>query len=73
VLKQTGIAVVPGSGFRQYPGTYHFRITTLILPESKLQAKLEDFKRFNEAFHKKYADWCSRFINHSALNDILVV
>jgi alanine transaminase len=56
VLKHTGIAVVPGSGFRQYPGTYHFRITTLILPETKLQAKLEDFKRFNEAFHKKYAD-----------------
>jgi alanine transaminase len=32
VLKNTGIALVPGSGFRQYPNTYHFRITTLILP-----------------------------------------
>ena len=40
VLKSIGIALVPGSGFRQYPGTYHFRITTLILPESRLQAKL---------------------------------
>lgn len=40
VLKNTGIAVVPGSGFRQMPGTYHFRINTLILPQSKLQAKL---------------------------------
>jgi alanine transaminase len=36
VLKNTGIALVPGSGFRQQPGTYHFRITTLILPESRL-------------------------------------
>lgn len=33
VLKNTGIALVPGSGFRQRAGTYHFRITTLILPE----------------------------------------
>jgi len=40
VLEATGIALVPGSGFLQWPGTYHFRITTLILPESKLQAKL---------------------------------
>ena len=40
VLNSTGIAVVPGSGFRQVPGTYHFRITTLILPESFLQSKL---------------------------------
>ena len=37
VLKQTGIALVPGSGFRQVPGTYHFRITTLILPEARLE------------------------------------
>jgi alanine transaminase len=36
VLKHTGIALVPGSGFRQAPGTYHFRITTLILPEARL-------------------------------------
>jgi alanine transaminase len=32
VLKNIGIALVPGSGFRQQPGTHHFRITTLILP-----------------------------------------
>lgn len=32
VLQATGIALVPGSGFLQWPGTYHFRITTLILP-----------------------------------------
>jgi alanine transaminase len=54
VLKNTGIALVPGSGFRQAPGTYHFRITTLILPESKLASKLESLKKFNEEFHRKY-------------------
>jgi alanine transaminase len=56
VLKNTGIALVPGSGFRQAPNTYHFRITTLILPESKLESKLESFRKFNDAFHKQYAD-----------------
>ena len=33
VLKNTGIALAPGCEFKQRPGTYHFRITTLILPE----------------------------------------
>ena len=54
VLKNTGIALVPGSGFRQAPGTYHFRITTLILPEPRLAHKLESLQKFNEDFHKKY-------------------
>ena len=25
LLEETGICVVPGSGFKQKPGTYHFR------------------------------------------------
>ena len=54
VLKNTGIALVPGSGFKQRPGTYHFRITTLILPEEKLKNKLESLKKFNDEFHAKY-------------------
>ena len=36
LLKETGIVIVPGSGFKQVPGTYHFRITILVQPESKL-------------------------------------
>jgi alanine transaminase len=32
VLKNTGIVLVPGNGFKQKKDTYHFRITTLILP-----------------------------------------
>jgi aspartate/methionine/tyrosine aminotransferase len=54
VLKNTGIALVPGSGFKQQPGTHHFRITTLILPEEELRDRLEDLKKFNENFHQKY-------------------
>lgn len=54
LLKKTGIVVVPGSGFGQRPGTHHFRMTTLILPEEKLYAKLEDFRNFNEQFHQQY-------------------
>lgn len=56
VLKATGIALVPGSGFRQAPGTYHFRITTLILPEKYLEDKLRNLKKFNDDFHAKYAN-----------------
>jgi len=40
VLKNTGIVLVPGSGFGQKPGTYHFRITTLIQPPERLYRKL---------------------------------
>jgi len=55
VLENTGIVLVPGSGFKQKEGTYHFRITTLVLPEEKLKKKMEDFNKFNDSFHQKYA------------------
>jgi len=54
-LEQTGIVLVPGSGFKQEPGTYHHRITTLILPDEKLKRKMEDLYKFNEDFHNKYS------------------
>jgi len=54
VLENTGIVLVPGSGFRQKDGTYHFRITILILPEEKLRAKLEIFREYNVQFHSQY-------------------
>lgn len=53
-LEQTGIVLVPGSGFKQAPGTHHYRITTLILPEEKLMKRLEGLKKFNDDFMKKY-------------------
>ncbi|KAI6171500.1 Alanine transaminase [Aphelenchoides bicaudatus] len=54
LLEQTGICVVPGSGFGQKEGTYHFRTT--ILPQPDLTREMLDrFKRFHEKFMKEYA------------------
>ena len=49
LLEQTGLCVVPGSGFGQVEGTYHFRCT--ILPQEKQFREV--MKRF-EVFHKNF-------------------
>jgi alanine-synthesizing transaminase len=49
LLKETGVVVVPGSGFGQKPNTKHFRI--VILPEDKILVK--SFGLIGE-FLKKY-------------------
>jgi len=54
LLNATGIVVVPGSGFPQQPGTWHFRIT--ILPsEDKLPAVLDRLEAFHRGFLEKYS------------------
>uniref|UniRef100_A0A182VSP7 alanine transaminase n=1 Tax=Anopheles minimus TaxID=112268 RepID=A0A182VSP7_9DIPT len=53
LLEETGICIVPGSGFGQRPGTYHFRTTILPQPE-KLKEMLGLFKSFHEKFLQKY-------------------
>ncbi|CAG9862090.1 unnamed protein product [Phyllotreta striolata] len=54
LLESTGICVVPGSGFGQQPGTYHFRTT--ILPQTdKLKDMLNNFSKFHAGFLKKYS------------------
>jgi len=54
LLKATGIVVVPGSGFHQKEGTWHFRIT--ILPkEDKLPAILDRLEAFHANFMTQYA------------------
>lgn len=53
LLENTGICVVPGTGFGQRPGTHHFRTTILPQPE-KLKAMLEKFRLFHSDFLKKY-------------------
>lgn len=53
LLEQSGMCVVPGSGFGQRPGTYHFRTTILPQPE-KLKIMLEKFRVFQENFMKEY-------------------
>lgn len=53
LLENTGICVVPGSGFGQKQGTYHFRTTILPQPD-KLKAMLDKFAKFHSEFLKKY-------------------
>ncbi|VDK46280.1 unnamed protein product [Anisakis simplex] len=68
LLEATGICTVPGSGFGQKEGTYHFRnaafglgsnnfvdYRTTILPQTDLMKEmLERFKPFHAEFMKKY-------------------
>nr|BBA45753.1 alanine aminotransferase [Pachyrhynchus infernalis] len=54
LLENTGICIVPGSGFGQQPGTYHFRTTILPQPD-KLKSMLEKFAEFHSQFIKKYS------------------
>jgi len=46
LLEQTGICVVPGTGFGQVPGTAHFR-TTILPPSKKMQQVVERFATFH--------------------------
>lgn len=53
LLENTGICIVPGSGFGQRPGTYHFRTTILPQPEM-LKTMLEKFQEFHTKFVEQY-------------------
>ena len=47
LLEETGICVVPGSGFGQKAGTFHFR-TTFLPPQDEIESlvqRLEDIPR----------------------------
>ena len=52
LLDATGICVVPGSGFGQKDGTWHFR-TTFLAPGTDDYA--QRFKAFHSDFMRKYA------------------
>ncbi|XP_062087948.1 alanine aminotransferase 2 [Humulus lupulus] len=55
LLNATGIVVVPGSGFGQVPGTWHFRCT--ILPqEDKIPAVVSRLTDFHKKFMDEYRD-----------------
>ena len=49
LLEDTGICVVPGSGFGQFPNTLHFR-TTFLPPREQIVQLVEQLR----VFHKKY-------------------
>ncbi|MDI6766444.1 MAG: aminotransferase class I/II-fold pyridoxal phosphate-dependent enzyme [Bacteroidota bacterium] len=46
LLEETGICVVPGSGFGQLPGTLHFR-TTFLPPKDEIQEFVDKLKIFH--------------------------
>ncbi|XP_048371644.1 alanine aminotransferase 2 [Sphaerodactylus townsendi] len=54
LLEETGICVVPGSGFGQREGTYHFRMT-ILPPVEKLKILLEKVKTFHIKFLEEYS------------------
>lgn len=51
LLEETGIVVVPGSGFGQVQGTFHFRTT--VLPQEE---DLEQVTRSISDFHHKFLE-----------------
>jgi len=53
LLDETGIVVVPGNGFGQHAGTYHFR-TTILPPEESMEAVVKRFSEFHTKFMAKY-------------------
>lgn len=54
LVNETGIMTVPGSGFEQKEGEYHFRITNLVCPTEQMKSTMEKLYDFNERFMKKY-------------------
>ena len=53
VLRKVGVVMVPGNGFEQRPGTYHYRMT--ILPAKKdLVGVLKGLYAFQKEL---YAEW----------------
>lgn len=54
LLENTGIVVVPGSGFGQRDGTWHFR-TTFLPPEADMDGVIQRMSAFHSDFLKKYA------------------
>ncbi|XP_063039289.1 alanine aminotransferase 2-like [Melospiza melodia melodia] len=54
LLEETGICVVPGSGFGQKEGTYHFRMT-ILPPTEKLKILLEKLSSFYTKFVQEFS------------------
>lgn len=52
LLEETGICVVPGSGFGQLPGTLHFR-TTFLPPRDEIEELVVKLKEFHEKYVEK--------------------
>ena len=55
MVEKTGIMTVPGSGFGQVEGTFHFRITNLVTPTEEFRQTMKQLEEFNASFHAEYA------------------
>ena len=55
LLEETGICVVPGSGFGQEPGTLHFR-TTFLPPKDEIEEMVKQLKNFHEHYVRELAE-----------------
>jgi len=51
LLEETGICVVPGSGFGQVAGTLHFR-TTFLPPEEEMEELVGKLRTFHEGYRR---------------------
>jgi glutamate--glyoxylate aminotransferase len=54
LLGETGLSCVPGSGFKQAPGTFHIR-TTILPPEADFERITGLFKSFHKGFMTRYS------------------
>ncbi|XP_062859371.1 alanine aminotransferase 2-like isoform X2 [Trichomycterus rosablanca] len=54
LLEEKGICLVPGSGFGQRDGTYHFRMT-ILPPTEKLKIVLVKIKEFHQSFTQQFS------------------
>jgi alanine transaminase len=53
LLEETGIVVVPGSGFWQKDGTFHFR-TTILPPNEQMTSMVKSLGTFHAGFLVRY-------------------
>ena len=54
LLEATGICIIPGSGFGQQPGTFHFR-TTILPQKEMIKEMLGRLKEFHLKFMAEYS------------------
>ncbi|RAW42615.1 Alanine aminotransferase 2 [Phytophthora cactorum] len=59
MLDETGIVVVPGSGFGQKAGTWHFR-STILPPEEAVDEVIEKTAKFHAKFMDKHRENVAR-------------
>lgn len=53
LLEETGVCVIPGSGFGQKAGTHHFR-TTILPPDEEMDEVVEKIRGFHDKFLREY-------------------